>query len=224
LIVVVFFAGFLAYTFVARQHLESRARSFVAEKTLEFSRPIVAVADVALGSPLVKKALSDDQIAAIRHEILDYQNDPAAYIADLTRQNLRDAPVANANPLIDRVVSMKRKIRLFYDNTLNALIVDLRVFSTSNLIAALIAFYLAYRSSHEIRKPIVWFSFLMFVAVLYCSYLYYDGLTFFHILFRAHIGWWYAAVLCITIVALFLNYGRQANCTEQRDAHGKSST
>lgn len=33
-IVVVFFAGFLAYTFIARKHLDSIAREFVTEKTL----------------------------------------------------------------------------------------------------------------------------------------------------------------------------------------------
>ncbi len=214
-IVVVFFICFLAYTFVARQHLDSLARDFVTEKTLDYSKPVVEVADEALDSPLVKKLLSDDQKTAIRHEIADYRNDPGAYIADLTRQQLRDVPVASANPLIEKVASIKNKIRTFYDNTLNALIADLRIFSISNLIAGLIAFGLAYRSSSDIRKPIVWFSFLMFVAVLYCSYLYVDDLTFFRILFRTHMGWWYAALLCVMIVALYLDYGRHANAPEQ---------
>ncbi|MFM7927869.1 MAG: hypothetical protein ACKO9Q_09180, partial [Pirellula sp.] len=117
----------------------------------------------------------------------------------------------------EKVASIKTKIRTFYDNTLNSLIRDLRIFSISNLIACLIAFGLAYRSPDEIRKPIVWFSFLMFVAVLYCSYLYIDGLGFFRILFRTHMGWWYAAFLTIMIVALYLDYGRQANATEPSD-------
>ena len=177
------------------------------------------MADDALDSPLVKKFLSGEQETAIRHEIADYQNDPSAYIADLTRHQLRDAPTANANPLIEKVASIKNKIRTFYDNTLSALIADLRIFSFSNLIAGLIAFGLAYRSSTDIRKPIVWFSFLMFVAVLYCSYVYVDDLTFFRILFRTRMGWWYAALLCVMIVALYLDYGRHANATEQPDGH-----
>ncbi len=215
LIVIVFFICFLAYTFVARLHLDSLARAFVTDKTLDYSKPVVDVAAEALDSPLAKKLLSDDQEAAIRGEIADYQNDPAVYIADLTRQRLRDAPETNANPLIEKVAVIKTKIRTFYDNTLNALIADLRIFSISNLIAGLIAFGLTYHSSSGIRKPIVWFSFLMFVAVLYCSYLYVDDLTFFRILFRTHMGWWYAALLCVVIVALYLDYGRHANATEQ---------
>ncbi|TWU19237.1 hypothetical protein [Allorhodopirellula heiligendammensis] len=214
LIVVAFFICFLAYTFVARQHLDSLARDFVTEKTLDYSKPVVDVADEALDSPLVKKLLSDDHETAIRREIADYQNDPSAYIADLTRQQLRDAPVANANPLIEKVAAIKNEIRTFYDDTLNALIADLHIFSVSNLIAGLIAFGLSYRSSSDIRKPIVWFSFLMFVAVLYCSYLYVDDLTFFRILFRTHMGWWYAALLCVMIVALYLDYSRHDKGTE----------
>ncbi len=146
-IVVIFFICFLAYTFIARQHLDSLARAFVTEKTLDYSKPVVEVADEALGSPFVEKLLSGDQATTIRNEITDYRNDPAAYIADLTRQEVRDAPPPDANPLVERATSIKGKIRTFYDNTLNALIADLRIFALSNLVAGLIAFASAYRSS-----------------------------------------------------------------------------
>jgi hypothetical protein len=187
-IVVAFFTSFLAYTFLARGHLESLARAFVTEKTIVYSKPIVALAEAALESPLIQKALSEDQIGAIRGEIADYWNDPTSYITDLTRQKIRKIPVTPENPLIEKVASFKNKTRTFFDNTLTALITDLRIFSLSNAVAGLIAFGLAYRSSTEIRKGIVWFSFLMFVGVLYCSFLYVDDLTFFRILFRSHMG------------------------------------
>jgi hypothetical protein len=215
--VIVFFVSFLAYTVIARQHLEILARDFVTEKTLAYSRPVVEVASESLDSPLVKKLLSDDQTEAIRTEIADYRNDPVAYVADVTGKQVRNAVRPNDNPLVEKVVAIKNKVRSFYENTLNALIRDLRIFSVSNLVAGLIAFGLAYRSSNEIRKPIVWFSFLMFAAVLYCSYMYIDDLNFFRILFRTHMGWWYAALLSIMILALYLDYGHHANATEQSD-------
>lgn len=224
LIVVVFFVGFLAYTFIARQHLEFLARDFVTKKTLDYSAPIVETAEAGLELPLAKKLLSDAQTTAIRNEIKDYRKDPAAYVADLTRHQLRNAPPANVNPLANKVAAIKSEIRTFYDNTLNALIADLRIFSFTNLIAGMIAFALAYRSSSEIRKPIVWFSFLIFAAVLYCSYLYVDNLTFFRILFRAHMGWWYPVFLCVVVVALYLDYGRHGQATEPSDAHRASDT
>jgi hypothetical protein len=216
-IVVVFFVSFLAYTLIARQHLETLSRDFITEKTLAYSRPVVEVANESLDSPLAKKLLSDDQKTAIRNEIDEYQNDPAGYVADVTGKRVRDEPRGNGNPLLEKVASIKTKIRNFYDNTINALLRDLRIFSSSNLVAGLIAFGLAYQSPEKIRKPIVWFSFLMFVAVLYSSYLYIDGLGFFRILFRTHMGWWYAAFLTVMIVALYLDYGRHANATEQCD-------
>ena len=219
-IIVVFFVGFIAYTLIARQQIDSLARDFVTEKTLNHSRLIVEVAGKALDSPLVKKLLSDDQEAAIREEIAGYQKDPRAYVAELTHQDRHDAPRAHANPLLEKVTSIKSKIRTFYDNTLNALISDLRIFSISNLIAGLIALSLAYRSSSEVRKPIVWFSFLMFVGVIYCSYLYIDHLTFFRILFRSHMGWWYAAFLGVMIAALYLDYGHHGKAAEQDDTRG----
>ena len=219
-IVIIFFICLLGYTFFARLHLESLARNFVTEKTLDYSKPIVEIADESLDSPLVKKVLSDEQANAIRKEITDYQNEPGAYIAGLTHQQVRDAPLENANPLIEKVAAIKDKIRKFYDNTLHALISDLRIFSLSNLIAGLIAFGLAYRSPSNIRKPIVWFSFLMFVAVLFCSYLYIDDLTFFRILFRTHMGWWYAAFLCVMTVALYLDYGRHGITAESGEPTG----
>lgn len=207
-IVVVFFVGFLAYTFIARQHLESLARGFVTEKTLAYSELAVGTADEALNSPLAQKLLTDEQATAIRNEIADYRKEPKAYIAALTGQQLLDAPKANANPLMAKMASIKSKIRKYYDDTLDALIADLRIFSLSNLVAGLVAFGLAYCSRSKIREPIVWFSLLMFVAVLYCSYMYVDDTTFFRILFRTHMGWWYAVLLFLVIVSLTIDFGR----------------
>lgn len=216
--VVVYFVCFLAYTFWARQHLNSLARNFVTEKTLEYSKPIIEDAAALLDSPLVKTLASDEHLAAFRNEITNYRQDPEAYIADLAGQQAGDVPVENAIPMIEKLNVIKWHIRDFYDKTVNALIADLRIFSVSNLLAGLIAFGLAYRSTTKLRKPIVWFSFLMFVGVLYCSCLYVDDLTFFRILFRAHMGWRYAVFLSGTIFALYIDYGRYANATAQRDS------
>lgn len=222
-IVAVFFACFLVYTFVARRHLDGLAREFVTEKTLQYSAPIVDLADLSLDAPLVQGFLSAKQKATIRAEIDGYREDPAAYIADLTRQERLAAKPQNANPLLAKVLSIKERIRTFYDNTLAALIADLRIFATSNLCAALIAIGLACWSGKKTRQSIVWFSFLMFAAVLYCSYLYIDGLSFFRILFRSHMGWTYPLLLCVALVGLFLDYGRAVSAGEESDSLGPES-
>ena len=210
-IVVVYFLCFVAYTFFAREHLNGLARGFVTKKTLHYSKSIVDLAEESLHVRLVCKLLSGEQEAAIRKEIADYRLDPPAYIADLTRHKVRNLPLAKMNPMLAKVTLIKEKIRVFYDNTLESLVKDLRIFSVSNLVAGVIAFFLAYLSKPNIRKSVVLVSFAMCIAVLYGSYLYVDNLTFFRILFRAHLGWWYPVTLGLTIAAAYYDLRRNAS-------------
>lgn len=215
LVVVLFFICFLTYTFVARKHLDGLARQFVTEKTLLYSAPIFEVAEESLKSRVVRVLLPTQRLATIQKEIATYRLDPARYVADLTQQaNLALQP-EKPNPLLAKVASIKDRIRAFYDNTLNALINDLRIFATSNLCAGLIAFCLAWRAPQKVRQSLVWFSFLMFVTVLYGSSMYLDNLTFFRILFRTHMGWGYAVLLCVILAGLYLDYGREWGSIEQ---------
>ena len=217
LIVVVFFAAFSAYTFVARRDLDARARAFVTEKTLAYSATIVELAEQALATKVVRAILSADQEAAIRDEVSEYRRNPEAYIADLTRQRpLPAAAPPPGNPLLEKVASLKAKTRTYYDDTLDALITDLRIFSFSNLIAGAIALALAYRSSADIAKPIVWLSFLIFAAVLFCSSMYVDDLTFFRILFRSHTGWTYPLGIGVMVVYLFARCGAPSSAETSR--------
>lgn len=223
LIVAVFFTGFLAYTVVARSHLDSLARAFVTEKTLHYSAPIVELAEEALESPLVIKILSEDQQGAIRREVADYRKDPPAYIADLTRVSRRIADENADLPKLAKVAAIKERIRTFYDNTLAALVADLRIFAFSNLAAALGALVLAYRSRTKVQRSLVGFSFLMFASVFYSSYLYVDDLTFFRILFRTHMGWWYPVFMAFVCLGLYLEYGRYFISPTPNEDEGPSS-
>ena len=208
-VVVLFFACFLAYTFFAKTHVEHLGRDFVTQKTIAYAGPTVEFAEESLDSPLVEKVLSGDQILALRAEIATFRDDPSVYIAKLTGQETPDAIPLNANPFLSKISSLKSGIRSFYDDTLQSLIVDLRIFSVSNLLAGLLAFTLTLRSPASIRKSIVWFSLLMFGAVLYCSFIYVDGLSFFRILFRTHMGWWYPVLLCFVVASLYWDFGRR---------------
>uniref|UniRef100_UPI002630D71D hypothetical protein n=1 Tax=uncultured Gimesia sp. TaxID=1678688 RepID=UPI002630D71D len=69
------------------------------------------------------------------------------------------------------------------------------------------------------QQSIVGFSFLIFVSVLYCSYLYVDGLTFFRILFRAHLGWLYPLVLSVVLAGLVLSFRRSGQTKEENVAN-----
>ena len=58
LIVAVFFTAFLTYTFVARFHLNSLARRFVTEKPVQYSMPVVELAEKSLDFPIVRQLLA----------------------------------------------------------------------------------------------------------------------------------------------------------------------
>ena len=202
----VLFLAFFTYTFIARTHLESIARNFVTEKTLEHSAPIIDTVETALDVPLVAKLVSNDDIKLVRSEIDAYRKDPATYVADLTGKHVRK-PQGKLGAIAQKAADAKDAIRRFYNETLTALIVDLRIFSGTNMVAACVALFLVLKSAESVRKPLIAFSFLLFVAVAFCSYLYIDDLSFFRILTSTHMGWWYPVFVIVAAVWLYKDLG-----------------
>lgn len=131
-IVALFFAGFFAYTFFAKSHIDHLAREFVTEKTIAYAEPSVKVAEESLDSPLVQKLLSQDQILAIRIEIAAFEDDSSSYVSRLTGKIPQELIPPNANPIVAKIASLKSGVRSFYNKTLQSLVVDLRIFSFSN--------------------------------------------------------------------------------------------
>lgn len=200
------FLAFFTYTFAARSHLESVARDFVTEKTLQHSRPIIDTVEKALDVPLVAKLVSNDDIKLVRTEIDAYRKDPATYVSDLTGKQIRK-PQGKLGAIAQKAADAKDRIRQFYNKTLTALIVDLRIFSGTNIVAACVALFLVFKSPASVRKPLVVFSLLLFVAVVFCSYLYIDDLSFFRILTSSHMGWWYPVFVIGVAVWLYKDLG-----------------
>lgn len=213
---------FFLYTFVAVNHLEGIAREFVTEKTLGYSGTVVVAVEKSLESPLTKKLLSASHEESIRSEIGSYREDPVTFIRNLTGADREPEKPKRFLPARSGIDSFKGKVRDYYDGTLAALIADLRIFSGSNAVAAILALLLVLRSRGETRKIFLWFSLLLVLAVLYSSCLYVDGMSFFTILFRFHMGWWYPVCLAIMVAKLFMDYGRKPFGSESpadRDGH-----
>ena len=204
----VLFTAFFGYTFFAKAHLRSVAREFVAEKTLRYSEPVIETVEQALDVPLVEKLISEDDLKLVRDEIKAYRDDPAAYIADLTGQKPPVPPQGKLGAIAKKAVEAKEKIRAFYDATLASLVADLRIFSGTNVGAAVLAVVLTFRSRPPIRRSLIVFSFLLFVSVVFCSYLYIDGLSFFRILTSTHMGWWYPVFVLAVALGLYKDFGR----------------
>lgn len=199
-----FFVCLLGYSIFAKQHIEGLAREFVVDKTLEQSAKMVAVADKAVVSPMTMKLLTNEQKLAIQGELDDYHADPAGYVSDLVSNKLEaveEDSGESENLFLKKVVSLKNRIRSHYKLTLNSLISDFRYLALTNLFAAGFGVVLAMRTI-EARPPTLLFSFILFLAVLYSSYLYVDSLSFFRILVGANVGQWYSLVMVAIIVVL----------------------
>lgn len=207
----VFFAAFLLYTFVGRGHLIHLARDFVTTKTQKFADPAVDAAEASLRVGMVRKLLPERQIAAIESEIAAYRQDPRKYISEITGRFPVTTATPPSNPVLAKVTQWKEKVRQHYDKVLGRLLWDLRIFASSNLVAALLAILLAARTNAAQSKKLVWFSFLLFGAIAYSVYSYIDRVSFFRILFNSYLGWWYPGILAITLLGLFLEYGRSGD-------------
>jgi hypothetical protein len=204
----IFFAAFLLYTFAGRAHINHMAREFVTVKTQRYADPAVETAENTLRIRIVRTILREERIAAFESEIAVYRQDPQRYISELTGRLPTMPSAAPDNPLVAKVTQWKENVRKHYDKVLGRLLWDLRIFAFSNMAAALFAIMLATRVKAKDSSKLVWVSFLLFAAIVYSVYGYIDRFSFFRILFNSYLGWWYPAVLALTLLVLYLNYGR----------------
>jgi hypothetical protein len=203
-IVVVCVSAFMfAYTFFAKQHVTDRARDFVSERTLAYARPTAEWIGKGLGSPLAGKLIPPEKKKAIEAELAKYHQDPEAYIASVTSHADGGADAAEAG----KVEQFKQKIRNYYQSTLEELVIDLRIFTGSNVVAGLVALVLLLRRTFRGSRQVEVFSLFIFASVALSSSMYLDGLSFFRILFKWHLGWSYPASLALTAVYLYRHYG-----------------
>lgn len=196
------FASFFIYTFLAIAHLKFLAREFVTEKTLHYSAGAIEVLEVLLDEPVVGQFVSKVALQAARTEIETYREDPATYVADLTRHRMAKLDEKHRGPVALKVAALKEGIRKFYDDTLNALIRDLRIFSGTNFVTSLAAIVMAIRARHAIGPSLVVLSLLLLMTVIFNSYVYIDDLSFFRILFACYPGWGYPVMVgfCVWIL------------------------
>ncbi|WP_294405241.1 hypothetical protein [Prosthecobacter sp.] len=208
-----------AYTFFAKQHLTDHARGFVTERTLAYSKSTVGWVEKGLGSPLAAKLISPEKKQVIEAELAKYHRDPAAYITSVTHREEGGSDSTESG----KVEQFKQKIRNYYQSTLAELVIDLRIFTGSNVVAGLAALILLWSRHFRGQRQVEVFSLFIFASVAISSYLYLDGLSFFRILFKWHLGWSYPGSVALTAVYLYQRYGKKQPQAEQTDAGRKRS-
>ncbi len=206
-IVVVISLSLLTYTFFAKPHLESHAEKFLVEKTLERSKSVIDLAKSGLSHPIASKLLSSDHKSKVEEEILTYESSPVDYIRDLTGQN---GKVEGSS----KMGKAKNKIIDYYQSVLSELITDLRIFSASNLVAGLFCLWLVFHPKFRANPKVIAFSMIVLISVALSSYGYIEGFSFFKILFKWNLGWWYPVGIALTIGVIYVDYRRQVRMLE----------
>ena len=202
--IAIFFLVVFVSTFLGRQQIERLARDFVTAKTIKFAAPVVDLADAGLKSPVARKLLTKEQVTTCEDEIAEFRKTPGDYIAALTGRRDFIAPLQIKNPSVVTVLQWKQKVRDYYSKVLGRLLGDLRIFIGSNIAAALIGIWFAYRATGKAATQMAWLSCLLVVSVVYCASMYIDRLSFFTILFNSYMGWWYPVLLIVTFIYLYL--------------------
>jgi len=212
ILVVLVSSCLFGYTFFAKQHVTEHARSFVTEKTLDYSRPAIEAVEQILDSPIANKLISAEKKQAIETEVARYRSSPSDYVVSLTGLGER-RPAQESG----RIGQLKQKIRDYYETTLRELIVDFRIFTASNIAAGLFGIILLCSSRIGSLREVQVFSLVVFASVVISSYAYVDGLSFFRILFKWHIGLSYPVGIGITTFYLYYQYleTKKQNKSEQ---------
>jgi len=217
-LVAVFFAVAFSLTFFTRGHLIRLAEDYVIDRTRPHADKLVEVAEQAVKTPGANLVLGEEVLQATRRELAEYRDDPRAYIARLVAAN--DVPAAadpgKDAPLKVKVLFWKDQIRSHFEKTLDQLLFDLRIFAGSNLVAALLAFGLAWRARPDRLRALLFVAGLLLASMAFTAYAYVDHMSYFKILMNSYMGWWYPALLALTFLGMVVEYGQTTTRTGQR--------
>ena len=140
------------------------------------------------------------RVDRLQEELARYRKDPVTYIIELTKTKAVEIKPDPSNPVAFELAKWKRSVYDYFNSIFRALIVDLRIFALTNVIASIIAAAMAYfsRGKLELRHALI--SLLLFGSVIYCIYFYINHMTFFNIMFKTHLGLLYPILVASTFI------------------------
>jgi hypothetical protein len=205
------FAAAFGATFFARGHITRLAEDYVIDRTQKYADPLIGLAEEGLRLPGKKPVGRDaEAVEALRADVAEYRRDPRAYITRLVAAGGAPAvaePGPNAAPK-DQLLFWKTEVRAYFEKILDRLLFDLRIFTGSNLAAALAIFGLALAGRRDRLPRLLWAAGLLLLSLAFMTYMYIDELSYFKILLNSYMGWWYPVLLFFTFVGAYVEHGR----------------
>lgn len=190
----------LIFTWNAESIIVEKATSVALEKTRAHLEPVIPRIETLLAQPLVSRALPPAVRAKLESEISAYRASPGEWLTALASASHDRAaefrfpevknPIARAS--LDFLVARLSGARAHFENSFGNLILDLRIFAFTNLVAFLIAGGLCFLAkTPRWRFWLTVWSGLLLASTLLSMFLYQEQSWVWNILMNRYKGWWY---------------------------------
>lgn len=213
------FAVLFVWSFFTEEYIRNESKSYISLKVIKIIDPQVAIAEELLNGPGVAKVLNNHQIEAIKAEVAHYIKSPSQYVLEVVDSKVtvptlitEDMNLASKF-LLNKIGSWKSRIASYFAKTFNRLIIDIRIFLASNMIALLIASLVIYGSESKARLTV---SIILTFVIALSIWAYLSQSWFFNILLNNHMGIAYPVTLMFLWGWLLYDYGKERGWGRER--------
>lgn len=208
----VFLVAFIS-TFLMVESIQETSKKQITEKIVIKTSPNVDIAEEAINSQAGSKYLAKYQREVIQAEINNFKQNPTGYIEEITldesQSNVIPPVLQSGNPLknafLEKIFGWKNDLKTHFNQTFSQLIIDIRIFLISNVMALLIAAFICYKKD-QLGKDAFFISKILTVIIAFSSLSYFDQNWFFTILLNRYYGYGYIFGIFITTAWVYYQY------------------
>lgn len=202
-------AGLLISTWFAQSIIIEKAKDHAMESIRPRLEPVVKF----LEAPKLMGKLPSSVEEKLRNELTDYQSDPKKWLLEIsqaTGERAGDFEFPEIkNPLarkgLDLLARNLSGAREHFRKSYNNLILDVRIFCGTNVVALLLATWLLVAArSPQMRHWLGAWSIVVLISTAFWTDAYLHQSWTWSILFNDYFGWSYATFHALTAVYLFL--------------------
>jgi len=210
--IVVFFIAFVVSFFVV-EHIEEKSRVLVTDKVVQGTTSKIDFAEELLNSKASVMYLKKYQIEVIRKEIDIFRADPHIYVESVVVGNKNTGAVPlefhTNNPLkaalFEKIFSWKQGLKSYFDKTFARLIVDVRIFLGTNVVALLIAVFICFKAPALGNRAMA-LSIIITLATALSALSYINDSWLIKILLNSYAGYGYTGGIAFLTGWLYFEY------------------
>ncbi len=207
------FLGAFVVSFFVLDGIKESSKIIITEKVVDKVSSNVAVAEEILHSNAAANMLADYQRSAIFDEINDFKKNPVEYVEALTLDEEKTQVIppglSSNNPLknalIEKIFGWKLSLKRYFQETFSGLVVEIRIFLASNVVALLIAAFVCVKGKMLGRDAII-ISTLLTAVIALSALNYVNQNWFYTILLNSYSGYGYIIGILSTTAWLYYQY------------------